>query len=79
MIIVAVYIIRNWLEPIHSQGEKSVQFLANYHQQPKISGDSANDTSNKFKKWNTKYNKNWKWTKKEWSNNIFSKFTNDEE
>ena len=28
MIISEVYAKRNWLEPIHSQGEKSVQILA---------------------------------------------------
>ena len=50
MIVLAVYVTENWLEHIQSQWEKSVQFLENYCQQPNISGDSAEDTSNKFNK-----------------------------
>ena len=77
MIVLVVYVARNCLEHIQSQWEKSVQFPANYQQQQNISDISAEDTSNKFKKWNIKYNKDRKWIKGKWSSNIFSKMTND--
>ena len=78
MIVLTVYVTENWLEHIQSQWEKSVQFPANYRQQPNISSVNvqkiqAINLRNEIVKWN----KNWKWTKEKWSNNIFGKMTND--
>ena len=44
-----------------------------------ISGNSAKDTNNKFKKWIARDNKKQKQTSDKWPNNIFGKLTNEAE